>query len=320
MIKVSVIIPVYKVEQYIEKCVRSLMEQTMKEGIEYLFINDCSPDDSMGVLKRTLDDYPERISQARFFNLPENHKTAYVRTLGLKEAHGEYVIFCDADDWVDVEMYEMMFQTAKENDVDIVVCNHIRHSKEGQFPSKYHYRRNPSEVIRFLYEQDLFKFSPLWNKLIRGAIFREYNCFPYPGINQSEDLNMLVRVFCHARSLYHLEDKYYYHYNRLNVNSICETPKDNHQLWLDRKRNAELITAFLMEQDPKLYRFTCNNLKFYTKNWFRKEMSSRDFFYTWRESHRDILHYKTSPLKARIIEWVFYRNFWLYQLLNKITA
>lgn len=319
MIKVSVIIPVYKVEQYIEKCVRSLMEQTMKEAMEYLFINDCSPDDSMRVLKGTLEDYPERISQVRFFDLPENHKTAYVRTLGLKEAKGEYVIFCDADDWVDAEMYEVMYRTAKEKEVDIVVCNLLRHAKEGVFGSKYEFRSYPPDVIKYLYEQDIFRFSACTTKMVRRSIFEEYDCYPFPGINQSEDLNMWIRYFCHAKSLYHLKDKYYYHYNRLNVNSICETPKDNHQLWLDRKRNAELITDFLMKQDSKAYRITCNNLKFYTKNWFRKEMTSREFFYTWRESHRDILHFKTSPLKARIIEWIFYHFYWSYRILNRVS-
>lgn len=65
-IKVSVIIPIYKAELFIERCVRSLMEQTMKDDIEFVFVNDCTPDKSMQILKRILDDYPQRSNQNVF--------------------------------------------------------------------------------------------------------------------------------------------------------------------------------------------------------------------------------------------------------------
>ena len=71
-VKISVIVPIYKAELFIERCVRSLMEQTMKNDIEFVFVNDCTPDNSMQILERVINDYPERSSQIFIWNIPEN--------------------------------------------------------------------------------------------------------------------------------------------------------------------------------------------------------------------------------------------------------
>lgn len=71
-VKVSVIVPIYKAEQFIERCVRSLMEQSMKDDIEFVFVNDCTPDQSMQILERVINDYPERNNQIVIWNNPEN--------------------------------------------------------------------------------------------------------------------------------------------------------------------------------------------------------------------------------------------------------
>lgn len=70
-VKVSVIVPIYKAEQFIERCVRSLMEQSMKDDIEFVFVNDCTPDQSMQILERVINDYPERNNQIVIWNNPE---------------------------------------------------------------------------------------------------------------------------------------------------------------------------------------------------------------------------------------------------------
>lgn len=100
MIKVSVIIPVYNVEKYIEHCARSLMEQTLMD-IEYIFVDDCTPDHSMEILQRVLTDYPERLESIRIIHHTQNSGLATVRNTGLQIAQGEYIIHCDSDDWVE---------------------------------------------------------------------------------------------------------------------------------------------------------------------------------------------------------------------------
>lgn len=71
-IKISIIVPIYNVEQYIERCTRSLMEQTLLEGIEYIFVNDATPDNSMAILKRVVSEYPKRKDQVRIIDNPQN--------------------------------------------------------------------------------------------------------------------------------------------------------------------------------------------------------------------------------------------------------
>ena len=90
--KVSVIVPVYKTEKFIERCVRSLMEQALDE-MEYIFVNDCTPDKSMEILQLTLDDYPKRQKDVHVIAHEGNKGSASVRNSGLGEAVGEYVIY-----------------------------------------------------------------------------------------------------------------------------------------------------------------------------------------------------------------------------------
>ncbi len=103
MIKVSVIIPVYNVEKYIEHCARSLMEQTLMD-IEYIFVDDCTPDHSMEILQRVLTDYPERLESIRIIHHTQNSGLATVRNTGLQSAQGEYIKHCDRADWVEPDM------------------------------------------------------------------------------------------------------------------------------------------------------------------------------------------------------------------------
>ena len=86
IIKLSIIVPIYKVEQYIERCIRSLMEQTMKENIEFIFVNDCTPDNSIQILQNVIQEYPNRSSQIRIYNNTKNiglHETRKVACLPL---------------------------------------------------------------------------------------------------------------------------------------------------------------------------------------------------------------------------------------------
>lgn len=109
--KVSVIIPVYNVEPHIERCARSLFEQTLEE-IEYIFVNDCTPDASMRILQNVLENYAQRKNQIIIINQPYNMGAAKAREIGIKAASGEYIIHCDSDDWVDKEMYRTMYEKA----------------------------------------------------------------------------------------------------------------------------------------------------------------------------------------------------------------
>lgn len=119
-IKVSVCVPVYKVEACVERCARSLFEQTMKEGIEFIFVDDCSPDGSVDVIRRVLKDYPERQGQVKFIRNAVNSGASVTRNNALEESVGEYVLFVDADDVLELDWAEWAVAVAKRTGADCV--------------------------------------------------------------------------------------------------------------------------------------------------------------------------------------------------------
>ena len=129
---VSVCIPVYGVEKYIERCARSLFEQTMTDGIEFIFVNDCTNDRSIEILEQILSEYPQRKNQVKIIHHDTNQGLTGARNTALKYAQGEYIIHCDSDDWVDIKMYENMYNKAIETDADMVYCDYKLESSKTQ--------------------------------------------------------------------------------------------------------------------------------------------------------------------------------------------
>ena len=117
---VSVVIPVFKVRNFIERCATSLFEQTL-EDVEYIFVDDASPDDSIEILKECLERYPKRKAQVQILTHEQNKGLPAARNTGLAVATGEYVFHCDSDDWVESTMLEDLYVTAIQNSADICV-------------------------------------------------------------------------------------------------------------------------------------------------------------------------------------------------------
>ena len=115
--KVSVIIPVYNCEAFLPECIDSLRGQTMQE-IEMIFVCDASPDDSLSILRR----YEAQDSRIRVIAFEENRGVSAARNAGIEVASGEYVIFCDSDDWIEPDMYARLYAMAQESDSDIAFC------------------------------------------------------------------------------------------------------------------------------------------------------------------------------------------------------
>ena len=104
-IRLSVVVPFYNAERHIGDCVHSLMRQSLSGGIEFIFVNDSSTDASEAVLQAVVSSYPQRRDQVTVLRNDINRGSAYSRQRGVDAASGEFVIYCDADDWVDAEMY-----------------------------------------------------------------------------------------------------------------------------------------------------------------------------------------------------------------------
>lgn len=221
-VKISVLIPVYGVEDYIERCARSLFEQTMKEGIEFIFTDDCTPDKSIEVLLSILEDYPERKHQVKILRHPENKGLAEARKTGVKASQGEYIIHCDSDDWVEPDMYESMWKEAKRIDADIVGCDIIEEKSDGSVVLKQDFRIEKDRQFEVMLNHGTRNLERyVWNRLIKRELYVGLG-FDNPDIGLWEDVCLTVPLHYLAKKVGYVA-KPLYHYNRTNQNSYVSS-------------------------------------------------------------------------------------------------
>lgn len=214
--KLSICIPVYKVEPFIEKCARSLFEQTARD-LEYIFIDDCSPDGSITKLKEIAREYPLRETQVKIVRHEKNAGLIRARKTGLENATGELVTHCDSDDWIDSDYYEKLIAAFEDPEVDMafgpMVANDdmpIRGMWEVAFSG------TPRDY--FALADKIVAFNSNVNKVYR----REVACRPgieVPDpIRMAEDMCRTMQSVVHCRKIVSITGSFY-HY-RENRESI----------------------------------------------------------------------------------------------------
>lgn len=219
MPNVSVIIPVYNVEQYIERCARSLFGQTL-DDIEYIFVNDCTPDKSMEVLARVLEDYPARKEQVRIIDMPVNSGQAKVRKVGVEASTGDYVIHCDSDDWVDITMYEKMWKMAVEGNFDMVICGNYYTDGTHTLRINSNECNGFKSLRRAIISDEIRNY--LWNKLIRRDMYKHVE--EWPVCNLWEDAAIVCQIAYHSESIGKIDEPLYHYCT--NPNGICASLKN----------------------------------------------------------------------------------------------
>lgn len=300
--KVSVIIPVYRAGQDIARCCRSLFGQTLDQ-IEYIFIDDCSPDDSVAIINTVLEEYPQRESFVKILHQPNNSGVSACRQLGLNNATGDYVIHCDSDDWAEPDMYELLYKTAEAEKAEVVCCDYRveygNSAEEVVFPDAY-------------VERPSFCIAPIegavWNKLISRSLINRCSAQFYEGINLGEDFGFvtLCRVMSQKNVVLH---KSLYHYNQQNLNSI--THNYTKERFMQVIRLTEQIvreyTARGIEQD---YIKELNFLKFQSKAFFLIYDSVLDIK-LWKKTFPECNKYSMEydyPLYVRMASWLIANN------------
>ena len=298
MPKVSVIVPIYGVEKYIERCARSLFEQTL-DDIEYLFIDDCTPDKSIEILKQVLEEYPQRKPQVTIHRMEKNSGQAVVRKWGILNATGEYVIHCDSDDWVEKEMYEILYNTAINAESDIVRCNFDRVTETNSVQCEatgIEQIANTKDVIScLLLGQDL---SSTCDKLIKRDL---YDSIFFPENNMWEDFYIVLQLFFFSSKTLFLTDTFYHYFQ--NPQSICRLETKESAVM---RFNNELIAfknviSFLENHNQaKEYSNEIANLKMHIKEELIPFMSSPDIKKLWKDTFGEIGYsYLTNPTMRR---------------------
>lgn len=206
--RVSICVPVYNTVSYLPQCLDSLLSQTLKD-IEILLVDDGSTDGSDLIC----DEYAKRDIRIHVFH-KENGGLASVRQYALEHASGEYFISCDSDDWVESTIYKEMYEKAKAEDADMVLCDFFYNYSDGRQVQANNIPTGCSQdaLLRDVLTRRIT--GATWNKLVRTDIYRRYNLSWEKGVNLGEDVFMFFKLLQYPLRVSILP-KPFYHYRRI---------------------------------------------------------------------------------------------------------
>lgn len=196
---VSIIIPCYNVSSYLNKCLDSVLNSTLKD-IEVIAINDGSKDNTLDILKSYKDKRLVIIDK-------KNEGVAMARNDGLAIARGEYIAFLDSDDYVDIHMYEDMYKKAIANDLDMVACdtNIVYMDHSDIIPSLIDDKKSNKDLM-------IDAYAVIWNKLYKASIIKDLRFSQ--GINLCEDVEFLYKVYARLNKIGGIAKPYYNYVQR----------------------------------------------------------------------------------------------------------
>ncbi len=220
--KISVIVPVYKAEKYIRRCLDSIVAQTFTNW-ECILVDDGSPDNS----GKICDEYAERDGRFRVIH-QANAGVSAARQKGLENCIGEYVIHTDPDDWVEDAYLEKLYEKAKSTDADIVMCDFEKICKNKIIiSSQKHSSYKNSDLIKDILEANAIS-GVLWNKLIRRDSIKNNNVKFLPQMNLSEDVFFICSLLLYGIKVVHVPMVLYHYDTVSNPNSFNKKIQKTH--------------------------------------------------------------------------------------------
>lgn len=279
---VSVIIPVYDVEAYIGRCVRSLFAQTLQD-MEFVFVDDCSPDHSIQVMQQILEEeFPERLPQVRVFRMPQNSGQAKVRMKGLELATGDFIAHCDSDDRVEVDAYERVYQKALSGDFDMVTFDYRKGNESawincsaGSLPGK-----ELSDIMTGAV------MGSLWCRMFKRSLAE--GLVP-PAGNFTEDMVLSIQMTEKAKKIGHLDAVLYSYFIR--PDSICHTVGKEADLARHESlyANTLLCVNLLQTSNNRSYQEADMVLfKYRVRNCMNRFFHNKDVYIKWRGTFPEV--------------------------------
>lgn len=245
MIKLSIIVPVYNVAEYLERCLNSLINQTLNE-IEIICVNDGSTDNSLCILEK----FAELDKRIKIIN-QKNKGLSGARNTGIKLVQGEYFGFLDSDDWVDLDYFEKLYKRAKNCDADISLGDFIR---KGKFKHKIRLKLNKEEEFvgdnEKFYGSQFYHFPCVWNKIYKTSKFNDLRFIE--GIF-FEDGPYTIQALHRANKVVTCCNTYLYYF--VNPNSIVKTlnKKKEQDMYNSSKFILNYIKDNMQIQDKGIY-------------------------------------------------------------------
>lgn len=208
---ISIIVPIYKVESYLDRCINSLVGQTYK-NIEIILVDDGSPDKC----PQKCDDWAAKNSRIVVIH-KENGGLSDARNAGIKRASGDYLLFVDSDDYIELDSCEKFIEIADKTQADIIVGNALQENPRGLI----HMDRTNLEEGRLYSSTDFIKlainarewYAPAWFSLYKRSMYKEKHLEYTKGLLH-EDMEMLPRVFFAAQTVSYLNEEFYHYVTR----------------------------------------------------------------------------------------------------------
>ena len=259
--KISVIIPIYGTEKYLDKCLYSVRNQTFKE-IEIICVNDCSPDESEKIVKKHL----KQDKRVRLINHESNLGLGGARNTAIRAAKADYLASVDSDDYMSPKMLETLWTATDNGWFDIVCCGYSRVDENGNILSLVPYTED--QVFNDDNSIDIFSIvnPAFWNKLWRKSLFVDNDIF-FPEHDYYEDMSTMPRILAKSRYVKVIKDCLYRYLIRKQ--SIMTSMSDKHII--DYLKGFEIISRFLEENDlsdrykKEFYRYIRGNILYYSK-------------------------------------------------------
>lgn len=240
---VSICVPVYGVEQYIEKCCRSLFEQTYS-NIEYIFVDDCTKDRSVEVLQSVLADYPQRVDAVRIVRHEKNKGVSGARNTAIDVATGEYILYVDSDDYLDLNVVETLVGKMQAEDADVALYD-MRYI----YPDKQHtvHQQLPATQTECVKGALTYQVSVcMCGGMYAASLFKIKGIRFVEGLNFGEDYALKPRILYYAHKIVHCGGCYY-NYVQYNPSSCTLSYKSKNID--DLIRVASILDAFFKEKD-----------------------------------------------------------------------
>lgn len=319
---VSIIVPVYKVEKYLEKCVNSILHQTY-QNIEIILVDDGSPDNSGKLCEKLKSKDPRIIVLHK-----DNGGLSDARNYGLQYAHGSLVMFVDSDDYIHTNMVEIMYEKMNLDGTDLVICDCCKVDQFGKLLENRNQKDieskivNSDEMLNILCTEQGWHFVPAWNKLYKRKIWDEL-LFPKGKLHEDEYVIHKVIEKCKRISI--IGDKLYYYVQRNG--SIMNTITDRNRL--DGTEALLERTEFLLKYDKIEQAIFCfegainkmlMNVKLEDKEREKKILLKMKNLYTYNSK---LLNNRNDKLKYIILQKdpkAYYMIFKLREVRRKLLA
>lgn len=321
--KVSVIVPVYNVEKYIARCAISIFKQTY-QNLEIVFVDDCTPDKSFDVIKSVIKQFPDRINQIKIISLLQNRGSSCARNTGIYNSTGDYIYFCDGDDWVESDFIDCMIDKAVSEDCDIVYSDYFDSFRDREIFVSQNFGTDKSSCIESMMYGRMY--CAIWNKIFKRSLYSESGISFIDGADYHEDAGTVVRWFAVAHKIGYIH-KPFYHYVQYNEASMLRARVDankNRQKCLQRIKNVDVAVNFLKVQpiwNCSLERAAAD-FKLRAKNELLTDnlYSLKRWIVTFPEADKAIWHCSVLTLNMRfLLTWLHFHLLCLYNFQKKFV-